>query len=34
MMSSKRKMWVLHDVEITKNQSQSIGLTFKEVRKV
>ncbi len=31
MMSSRGKKWVVHDVDITKQQSQSIGLTFKEV---
>ena len=31
MMSSRRKLWVSHDIEIIKDKSQNIGLTFREV---
>jgi hypothetical protein len=32
MSSSRRKLWIAHEIEITKDKSQSIGLTFREVR--
>ena len=31
LMSSRRKLWVTHDVEIIKVAGQNVGLTFKEV---